>query len=670
MKKSLKASARRLVLFGIIFLMFTSSTSWLNPQLAIADTNNVITGKNKIVLTVGNKDIFFNGEKTTTKEPITVVKGTSYIPFKTIATLYGFKVSYDSKSKSSVASNKSNKIIFKQGSTEATVNNRTYYPEAPYMKDGSLMVPIKTWAEMTYSKVSVSGNTITLTWDTAPQAYFRVNEQKIVAGQTVVTISDLSSSLYGFDIVAEEWIGKQTVYNELGFHTLTRRVKDERGVWSLPYSVQIYVVKPNEAPIAAFTTDKNTYKLGEPVIYTNKSKDDTPIKVNNWTGNEPAFFTPGEKTVTLTVVDEDGVTSTASKEITVLDEVLYTKDQFYLNFTDIGNKFPIDSALALRIAPTSYTITPEDVTIVRTNSPGLVMGPAIDYSDTLSGRVRFNVHKQNGAKQDLELHLMVTNENKETVYMDQNYYAGAGPSSYVSIGGKQATKSYLQSIANNLTPTQIALLPGKTYELVGAGNSAMHTNQTMSFYAEYTIPEDLPLKFTLMVTEQRTDELAAIKILQQSANDPKQVRGTFENGNRNITTNKVLGAKGSDKLIFGDKGDKAFDQLLQGIDAVTDNAVTNSDNGGVLYKLQLQVAPNTAIVLNPRGGQYGGAFLVNDEIVDIMPRNSYLEGPTEASILYRTGSKQESVFLMFLAPPGSNMPLNLLFIPIPQLTSS
>jgi len=650
--------------------MFTSTSSWLNPHVAIAENNNEISGKNKIVLTMGSKDITFNGEKTTSTVPITVVKGTSYIPFKTIATLYGFKVSYDSKSKSSVASNKSNKITFKQGSDEATVNDRTYYSGAPYTKEGNLMVSILTWTEMTRSSISVKEKTITLKWDTAPQAYFNVNEYKIYAGQTKVTITDNSSSLYGFDIVDEEWIGKQTIYNIPGSYEITRRVKDERGVWSNPYTVYIQVHLPNEAPIAAFTTDKTIYKIGEPVIYTNKSKDDHWIEYTRWTGKEAAFFTPGKKTITLTVLDEEGLTSTISKEITVLDEVMYTKNQFYLNFTTIGEKFPIDSSVALGIAATPYTITPEDVTIVRANSPGLVMGPAIDYTDTLSGRVRFNVHKQNGAKQDLELHLMVTNENTETVYIDKSYYAGAGPTSTVTLGGKLATQFYLQQIIDKLPATQIALLPGKSYELIGAGNSAMHTNQSMSFFAEYTIPEDLPLKFTLMVTEKRTDELAALRTLQQSSNNTKQVRGTFENGNRTITTNKVLGAKGSDKLIFGDKGVKAYDQMLQGVDAVTGKAVTNSDNGGVLYKLQLEVAPNTAVILNPRGGKYGGAFLVNNEIVEVTPKNSDLVGPTEASILHRTGNKQETVNVMFMAPPGSNMPLNLLFLPIPSLPNS
>ncbi|MCR8657182.1 copper amine oxidase N-terminal domain-containing protein [Paenibacillus endoradicis] len=668
MRTSRKASTIRLVLVGIILLMLTGSSSWLNPQVAFAESNNVITGKNKIVFTMGSNEITFNEVKTKTEVPITVAKGVSYVQFKTIAKLSGFKVSYDSITKSSVATNKNNKITFKQGSSESTLNDRIYYVAgAPYTKDGNLMVPIKTWAEMTRSNISVNGKIITLTWDTAPLAYFSVNEQKIVAGQTKVTINDQSSSLYGFDIIAEEWIGKQTIYNELGFHTITRKVKDERGVWSVPYTVQIYVVKPNEAPIAAFVTDKNTYKLGEPVIYTNKSKDDTAIKTNNWTGNEPAFFTSGKHLVTLTIVDEEGLTSTTSKEITVLDEVLYTKDQFYLNFTEIGNKYPIDSGLALRIAAAPYTITPEDVTLVRTNSPALVMGPAIDYTDTLSGRVRFNIHKQNGAQQDLELHLIVTNENTETAYIDEDYFSAAGPSSYETTSVKTAEKRYLAQLLDNQPAKQIVLLPGQSYDLLKRdGSSAMKKNQTMTVFAEYTVPENLPLKFTLIVTEENTDEIAALTTLQQTASDTKQVRGTFENGNSVITTDKVLGSKGADKLILGDK---VYDRLLQGIDAVTGKAVTNWDNDGVYYKLQLEVAPNTAIIVNPRGGKYGGSFIVNDKIIE-QSQYSLLQGPNESIILHRTDNKQETVTLKFLVPPSSTMPLNFLFLPIPSLTNS
>jgi len=670
MRKFLKAMTTRLALLGIISLMLTGATSWLNPQVVNANSNFAVTGKDKIVFTMDSKVITFNGTKSTTDVPISVVKGVSYIQFKTIAKLYGFNVSYDSSTKSSVASLKNNKISFKQDSSIVNFNGKNIKATgATYTKSGNLMVPIRAWADMTGSTISVKGKQVILDWNSAPLATFVVNEKKIFAGETTITTTDRSSSKLGFAIVAEEWTGKQAIYNAPGQYKITHKVKDERGVWSDPFTVTISVLKANEAPIAAFTTDKDTYKLGEPVVYTNKSTDDVGITRNTWTGNEPTFFTPGKYTITLTVLDAGGLTSTTSKEITVLDEVLYTKDQFYLNFTKIGNKFPIETSLALEIAASPYSIAPEDITITRTNSPEKLLGPAIDYTDTLSGKVRFNVHKQNGAQQELELHLIVTNENSETAYIDVNNYAAAGPATYVTTSGKTAVKRYLQQLLDNEPAQQIALLPGQSYDLFDDGSKPLKTNQTRTIFAEYTVPEDLPLKFTLIVTEKDADPIAVLPTLQQSEHDTKHVRGTFAHGNRMITADKVLGANGADKLILGDKGEKAYDQLLQGIDAITGEAVTNWGNGGVLYKLQLEVAPNTAIVLNPRGGHYGGSFIVNDKVVELLS-NSIIQGPSEAGFLHRTGNKQESVTLMFLVSPGSNMPLNLLFLPLPSLTTT
>ncbi|HIW33077.1 MAG TPA: hypothetical protein IAA29_09855 [Candidatus Paenibacillus intestinavium] len=670
MKKIIKAMTTRLALFGMLSLMLTGATSLVNPQVVSANSNLVTTGKNSVVFTMDSKKITFNNTNTTTDIPISVIKGVSYIQFKTIAKIYGFNVSYDAKTKSSIASIKNKKISFKQGSTNATLNGKNFKATgAPYAKDGSLMVPIRTWADMTGSKISVNGKKVTLNWDSAPSANFVVNEKNIIAGETNVTITDNSSSPYGYAIIAEEWVGKQTVYNEPGKYTISHWVQDERGIWSAPYNVVINVLKANEAPIAAFVTDKDTYKLGEPIVYTNQSTDDTAITGNTWANNEPAFFTPGKHTINLTVQDGPGLKSTVSKEITVLDEIMYTKEQFYLNFTNSGSKFPIESSLALGIAPIPYTITPEDITITRTNSPERLLGPAIDYIDTLSGKVRFNIHKQNSAEQDLELHLIVTNENAETVYIDKDYFGAAGPAQYVTTSGKTAVKRYLQQLLDSKPAERIAVQPGESVDLIPDGIlSPIKKNQTMTIFAEYTVSDNLPLKFTLVATEKDTDEIAALATLQQSEHDTKHVRGTFANGNRVITADKVLGENGADKLILGDKGEKAFDQLLQGIDAITGEAITNWGNGGVLYKLQLEVAPNTAIVLNPRGGHYGGSFIVNDKVVELLS-NSILTGPTEAGFLHRTGSKQESVTLMFLVSPGSNMPLNLLFLPLPSLTT-
>jgi len=641
------------------------SSHLLPSNIAYANVQVQSTGSDSFILQENSNDIIFNGNTVSSDEPLAVTKGVSYIQFKTIANLYGFKISYDSKTKESIATSNTTTISFKANSDVVKVNGKNIKAAGTvYTNNGYLMIPVRTWANITNSSVSSKNGTVTLNWNTTPKAIFSIGETRIVAGETKVTYTDHATSPANYQIVAEEWTGKQEIFDTPGVYTISRRVQDSRGVWSAPYSLNITVLKPNEPPVANFTTNKTTYKLGEPVIYTNTSTDDGIIVRNTWTGNDPAYFEPGTHTIKLEVQDEFGLTSNVTKQIEVVDEVMYTKEQFYLNFTQPGGKMPISSSQALGIAAVPYKITPDNMTIVRTNSPELLIGQYIDYSDTISGKVRFNIHKKNGLKDPLMLHLIVTNETDEVGYIQTDKYSHAGPATYVSTSGKTAVTRFLNQTIDNESGKAIALQPGESIELFPKGSlSPIKHTQTMSIFAEYK--SSIPLRYTLVVTDPDKDAIESMDTLIQSELDMKHVRATFKGGNRTITTDKVLGQNGPDKLVFGDT---VNDTILEGIDAITGSPVTNFGNGGVFYKIDLDVAPETAIVLNPRGGHYAGAFIVNNKVVQLTS-NSILQGPSEAGFLHRTGKTQEKVELAFIVAPGSNLPINLLFLPLPDLKS-
>jgi hypothetical protein len=61
---------------------------------------------------------------------------------------------------------------------------------------------------------------------------------------------------------------------------------------------------------------------------------------------------------------------------------------------------------------------------------------------------------------------------------------------------------------------------------------------------------------------------------------------------------------------------------------------------------------------------YTGAFLVNGNLVQATT-DSVLKTPNETCVLYRTGTSSESVDLIFMLASGSNLPINLTFIPLP-----
>jgi hypothetical protein len=57
---------------------------------------------------------------------------------------------------------------------------------------------------------------------------------------------------------------------------------------------------------------------------------------------------------------------------------------------------------------------------------------------------------------------------------------------------------------------------------------------------------------------------------------------------------------------------------------------------------------------------------VNNQVVSIADGNVAVSNSSEQSVLYRTGAYGESVTILFSAAPGSNLPVNLLFTPLPS----
>ena len=112
-------------------------------------------------------------------------------------------------------------------------------------------------------------------------------------------------------------------------------------------------------------------------------------------------------------------------------------------------------------------------------------------------------------------------------------------------------------------------------------------------------------------------------------------------------------------------GDGKVDANLDGIDDGTGRLEYNLGNFGVLYKMKVRVAPNTLVALNARGGHYTGGFIVNGKLVEVT-KGSVLKNPDEACVLYRTGPYAETVEIEFTLASGSNLPIAMLFEPLPE----
>ncbi len=89
---------------------------------------------------------------------------------------------------------------------------------------------------------------------------------------------------------------------------------------------RVFVFMPddkNKAPTAEFSTNKDTYAIGETVEYTADAQDPDGDEIVEWTwtNHQDYFEEPGEVTITLTVMDCRGaVSDEVSKTITIVED--------------------------------------------------------------------------------------------------------------------------------------------------------------------------------------------------------------------------------------------------------------------------------------------------------------------------------------------------------------
>ena len=621
-------------------------------------------GLHVLELTKDSDLLLFDGRKIRAAQPVTYVEGSAYVPLKGMVSAYGFTLGYDAKTKEAVAKSDKLELRFKNGSPYIKVNGSSVKGPGPvFNRNGYTMVPLRMWANLTDSRIEVSGRSITLRWGAAlPVAAFEIGPEEIHAGQTPVIYTDKANHPAGLEIVQEVWEGRLGVFPVAGTYTVTRRVMDAEGRWSEPYSVTVNVLPPNLPPVADFKTDKDVYRIGEPVQYTDLSADDEDAIVRRtWTGNDPVFFEPGEKRIELEVEDRHGLTHRAAKTITVTDEVLYTKEEYDRLFTGIGEKYAIPSGAALTYEPVEYAIARADMRLLKSNSPEFLKATGIAYDTVQTGRVRFLMYNQSSLPYNVRMYLVATNVDTAPAEVSVGAYGVGGPADYSVTAGKMSTLRYLDAVHRGAAGETVRIQPQKSVILLGDRLSAapIKPNQVISAYAE--IQSNRTIRYRIAVVPEGADPLEALETLPVLARDGVHVRGTFDYADRTITVPGQLG-RTKQRLVFGDG---KYDPYLYGIDDNTGLNELDLGNYGVLYRLKINVAPRTLISLNPRGGHYAGGLIVNGRLVEVT-KGGILKGQGEAAVLHRTGRYAETVEMLFTPANGSNLPIVLLFEPLPD----
>jgi PKD repeat protein len=642
-----------------------------------------VSPDNQLVLKKNSKSMTFNGKALQAAQPLTVKNGSSYAALSSLAGPFGYKLSYAAATKESIASNGTIELRFKPGSSTIIVNGSPVEGPGPtFVLKGSLMVPLRMWANLTGSKISGKGTDTVITWKGAPKADFTVQPDVIYAGQTVVTyLVDGAPSVLDQADENEVWEGRQDVFLEPGPHTVTRRVKDEYGSWSEPYSVTIDVQMPNQPPVADFMADKPVYRIGEPVLLTDTSTDDRiSIKSSKWSGTVPtgfkpgvrplAYFEPGNYPVTLEVQDEEGLTNSVTKTIAVTSEVLYTQEEFDLLFMPVGEKYAMDGPEVLRYPTVTYKSVNDPAQLVNSNSPERWVTTGLAYRSQLTGKARFLFYNENTTGYRVKMYLIATNTSGLSAKVGVGAWGQGGPDKISVNSGKMAAVRYLDALNRNTPVTYTTLAAGEsTILLPELSNVPIKPGEVYSAYAD--IVSDKEITYRIVVLRDTEDPKALFGALDSIQPMPRDmdangknlhVRGTFFYADRHIEISETQLGRSAERIVLGDS---KVDKLLDGIDEMTGDLEYNHGNFGVLYRMRINVAPNTLIGLNARGGEYTGAFIVNGGLVQVT-NTSILKNPNETVVLHRTGVTSETVDIVFTIASASNTPINIVFLPMPE----
>lgn len=639
----------------------------VSPVTAPADPSiQSQSNSGQLILMVNSKKMYQNGKEYLAGYPMEVKDGVSYISIRAIVERAGFEMSFDNTTKETIIKRGDDELRFKLNTTYYKVNGVTQTMRGKsYSAQNNFMVPLTAITKalnISYSYDS-AGKRVIVNLNTLPVASFSIGNKEVIAGETQVQYIPNATSPIGLPIVNEEWIGREEVFMTPGDYTVTYRVQDSSGQWSNPFTLTIHVDKPHTPPVANFTTDKDTYKMGELITYTDLSTDEVGITERIWENKELAFFSPGQMTIRLKVVNKFGLYSTMEKTITITNETLYTRDEFNKLFIPVGDEYTFDGTQVPSWDRIQYSFTSDAVTLIRSNSPETVYSKGILYKESAIGNTRFMIHHANLTGKPVKMYVIATNNNSETTRLTQSYLGFGGPSNYATATGKASVVRYYESMQTGNKYKDIWFAPGESKIILNELSAKpMKQGDVISLFAD--LYSDHTLNYTVIMVDQDQDPFKTLPYL--SALEPDiHNRGTYTEATRNIEVTDLIGNKPSRLLI----GDNSSDPFLIGWDGPTGEYRMNAGNFGVLYKVKLyRVAPNTLITFNPRGGQYMGSIMVNGDIVNL-PSSGSLSAPNENAVVFRTGEREQTVDLVFTAAPGSNLSVNLLFQQMPEKKS-
>ncbi|MBE6024234.1 MAG: hypothetical protein E7231_13790 [Cellulosilyticum sp.] len=581
-------------------------------------------------------------------------------------------------------------ILIADGAKEATVNGNTVpLKHTVYNEKGRYNICLED-LEMLFEVTShydEASDTLEVTGEDRrpndkPEADFYFMKKHYVEGEEVIAVN-ISHDTNQDEIVATKWsVGEEEAVTaaklseifsrpKAGSYKIGLQVQDERGLWS-DWTYKTIKIAENKAPvIQILTTDKETYRPGESIIwdYTYTNEPGEAITNEKWMyrkstqeaklavlGKPEAFFAEGEYIVTLQIDDAFGKRSKViERTVHIKGEAIQSELAYRFEKGEIGDRIDNFENKNYRTDYEDAVIEEQGTisgTLMMSDSPETVKQTGVLYEDTIEGRGRILLHHLNqietvdGKKQKLAL--VVSNDGEEAITLTLSNEAIKGPAADITRVGQKVVYDYLKGTEART----LMLQPGEKQYIY---HQAWTKNQCISGMLD--VETEGALRFSVIAVSEDV-ELEQMDGLERLPADGIHISGNFDVIGKTYTLN--LDPTKPTKLLLGavETG-----EWVNGVDARDGAIMENKGNFGVSYYVTITAQEDMGIFLNSRGGGFQGAIKWVDGTVYNVPTQGILGQLTTRAAVIGILQKGETKTFEYILPNGSAAPVLIGFVP-------
>jgi hypothetical protein len=337
-----------------------------------------------------------------------------------------------------------------------------------------------------------------------------------------------------------------------------------------------------------------------------------------------------------------------------------------------------NSVVALNAFPNR--LATQGGTLIYSDDPETALSSGVLYRDDVAaGLSRVYLYHVNGTGTAKKFGLVIENIGTGNANVAVTRRTLLPPSGNYAAIGKAASRDFY---TNQQTLAPLSLPPGQPVLADSAVPAAIATTNQL-VHSIHDITSDKPLRLSTVMVDSSTNLLTAFPTLPKSPDDGDNREGTFTGTLRTTTTPYVYDtASGIRRLRIADGGEFLTDPPLSGVDADTGAAALLRGNYGVDYDIHLNVTSSDgrqlAVLLNPRGGAYGGYALTT--LGNAAPIGAMMSNDTSGQIPTTTHAGvcatvaptvATQTLRVQLTPAGaSSLAIDLLLVPFDVPTAS